>query len=68
MQVELPAVRILSELLGFLLTRAGFPFVSEGAQLTPRAFSVYNDHGLDFFVMIRRRQWNGRLAQCGRVD
>jgi hypothetical protein len=28
-QVELPEVRILSELLGFLLTRAGFPFAGE---------------------------------------
>jgi hypothetical protein len=65
-QAELSGVRILFELLRFLLNlkdclpRAGAPDMP--------AKSVYNGRGFNFLFIIRRTRWNARLAQCGRVD
>jgi len=45
-QVELSGVRILFELLGFLLSVENFP--AEAASLTCQAMSVYNGDGVNF--------------------
>jgi hypothetical protein len=75
LQVELSAVRILFELLGFLLN-GKFKTLNTGATgkhrvgrlLTEGAISDYNVRGFNFLIMMRRERWNARPAQCGRAD
>jgi hypothetical protein len=64
-QVELSGVRILFELLGFLLNVKG---ICGPARPDLGADTVYNGRGFNFLFMIRRTRWNAKLAQCGRAD
>ncbi|MGO9679400.1 MAG: hypothetical protein ACLPW4_19325 [Candidatus Sulfotelmatobacter sp.] len=66
-QVELSGVRVLFELLGFLLN--GIVIAPRAAMLflAGRAVSVYNGKGFNSLFMMRRTGWNARRARCGRV-
>jgi osmotically inducible protein OsmC len=53
-QVELSGVRILFELLGFLLSACFFRLRKHRVRLTHRVISVYNVRGLNFFPAITK--------------